>query len=449
MKKENNPVWRFFASVKLALFTLFILATASIIGTIIPQNKEVSFYVQQFGESWARIFQVLDFQDMYHSWWFLGLLGLFSLNLIICTLERLPNVWRMMVQDNLSTDPSRLEKMGNRKTFKTAEPQDSSATSVQNILSKAGWKTRQANKDDGILLFSQKGAWTRLGVYMVHLSILIIFVGAIIGARFGYKGSVMIAEATGHDQIYLFDGANTPVPLGFQVRCNFFTVDYYDNGQPKEYRSDLEVIDNGQPVLSKMIEVNDPLEYKGFTFYQSSYQALDNDFLTTIENTTTNATRQFSLPPRKKFAWKEEGLSFGIVNISRSQKFGKYRFKIWFSDDKASPSEFWVEEEAPVFIERPEATYSFTIKQRYATGLQVAKDPGVWTVYAGCTLMLFGLYVAFFLSHRRIWAFITPSDGGTKVLVSGTTQKNKFGFEKEFESLAERFRQSGKFDAAT
>ena len=29
------------------------------------------------------------------------------------------------------------------------------------------------------------------------------------------------------------------------------------------------------------------------------------------------------------------------------------------------------------------------------TGLQVAKDPGVWVVWLGCTLMMVGIYVAF------------------------------------------------------
>ena len=36
-------VWAFFASVKLALFTFFILAITSIIGTVIPQGKEMDF----------------------------------------------------------------------------------------------------------------------------------------------------------------------------------------------------------------------------------------------------------------------------------------------------------------------------------------------------------------------------------------------------------------------
>ncbi|MDR4506409.1 MAG: cytochrome c biogenesis protein ResB [Candidatus Scalindua sp.] len=39
----------------------------------------------------------------------------------------------------------------------------------------------------------------------------------------------------------------------------------------KDFKSKLRIIDNGNTVLSKTIEVNDPLKYGGYVFYQSSY----------------------------------------------------------------------------------------------------------------------------------------------------------------------------------
>ena len=72
----------------------------------------------------------------------------------------------------------------------------------------------------------------------------------------------------------------------------------------------------------------------------------------------------------------------------------------------------------------------------YATGLQVAKDPGVWWVYIGCGLMLFGLYVAFFMSHRRIWVLVTDNDKGSAIVLSGSANKNRPGFENVFDKLA-------------
>ena len=39
------------------------------------------FYTERYGLARARFFELLDLGDMYNSWWFLGLLALFCLNL--------------------------------------------------------------------------------------------------------------------------------------------------------------------------------------------------------------------------------------------------------------------------------------------------------------------------------------------------------------------------------
>jgi cytochrome c biogenesis protein len=63
------------------------------------------------------------------------------------------------------------------------------------------------------------------------------------------------------------------------------------------------------------------------------------------------------------------------------------------------------------------------------TGLQVRKDPGVWIVYAGCLTMLFGLYGAFFLSHKKIWVLVKDNKNRALVMVAATSNKNRISFE--------------------
>ena len=50
-----------------------------------------------------------------------------------------------------------------------------------------------------------------------------------------------------------------------------FRFRYVAEGMPKDYFSDLEVVEDGRVVLAKTIEVNDPLHYGGYHFYQSDY----------------------------------------------------------------------------------------------------------------------------------------------------------------------------------
>ena len=447
MKQKNNQFVELFASVKLALFVLFMLASTSILGTVIPQNEPLEKYVQNYGENWANLFQVLDLDDMYGSWWFTTLLVLLSVNLIVCTLKRLPHVWHTVVQDNLQTPPERLMKMGQRKTFESSASVQEAMAAARQVMKTDSSRMQEQTDDDSALLFFQKGAWTRLGVYAVHLSILIIFVGAIIGSTYGYKGFVTIPANTGATQIYEF-GTNKAIPLDFTLVCKKFMIEFYRNGMPKEYKSDLVVIDKGREVYSKSIEVNDPLSYKGLTFYQASYQTLDQLFVD-LKNNQSGATSGLELKPRQKNQWEDEEVSVGLLNVKGPDTRGNYRFKIWFSDGQDSPSTFWLDLNSTATIERAKTTYDLTLSQHYATGLQVTKDPGVWYVYAGCTLMLLGIMVTFFLSHRRVWIYIKKNNNGTQLYLCGHSNKNKIEFEKKFNALADKLANQQIFSSST
>ena len=117
--QNNNSIWQFFASVKLALVTLFLIAVTSIIGTVIPQKEAAEFYISRYGPKTAQFFAILDIPDMYNSWWFLALLFLLAFNLIICSIDRFPAVWKQVTADGLALPPERLQKMSNRLTWTT------------------------------------------------------------------------------------------------------------------------------------------------------------------------------------------------------------------------------------------------------------------------------------------------------------------------------------------
>lgn len=435
--KKNNPLWSFFASVKLALFTLITLAVTSIIGTIIPQKENFAFYAGKYGESTAKFFQVLNIPDMYNSWWFLALLSLLSINLIICSFDRFPGVLKQIKADNLSMPLARIERMNQKSTWSSDQSQSSTIETLKQKMDGKGWKTKARETHEGTLLFSQKGAWSRTGVYLVHTSILVIFIGAIIGTLLGFKGSVLIYEGSATDKIYPFEKGKS-IDLGFTVRCDKFEIEYYKNGMPKDYRSELTVLENGKEVYQTPIEVNSPMTYKGITFYQSSYDGTDArggiNFILDVTNLDSGKKKSFITPFQKQTGWEEEGLRFGIINAEQTRQQRIARMKVWFNDELSPPSTFWMKAGTSATIERKEAKYLFEAKQMYATGLQVAKDPGVWFVYFGCGLMLIGLYIAFFLSHKRVWLFITKEDKPT-VLIAGSANKNRVGFEKQFLEL--------------
>jgi cytochrome c biogenesis protein len=430
--QKHNSIWQFFASVKLALVTISLLAVTSIIGTVIPQKKPPEFYAGEYGEQMARLFYVLDIPDMYNSWWFISLLALLSLNLIICSLDRFPAAWKQITADGLARPTDRLATMSTSTGWQVATDVNTTADRLAERLRSGGWKPSRKTEDGQTMLFCQKGAWTRTGAYIVHVSILIIFLGGVIGAIGGFKGSMVIPETMERDRVALF-GTQSFRDLGFTVRCNNFFVDFYPNGTPKDYVSSLTVIEDDREVLTREIRVNHPLKYRGITFYQSSYQSFQ-DFLITIENTAADRRESFIVDFQKQERWPDEGLRFGVIN-ARAMGQSVVSSKLWISDDRTPPVTVWLDKADTAEIQLGERTYVVGARQMYATGLQVAKDPGVWWVYVGCSLMLIGLYIAFFTSHRRLWVLVSAADKGATVLLAGSANKNRPGFAQTMREL--------------
>jgi cytochrome c biogenesis protein len=430
--------WDFFSSVKLAIFTLCALAATSIIGTIIPQGESAAFYVQKFGVKTAHFFQILDIPDMYYSWWFLGLLGMLSTNLVICSLDRFPSVWKIITADNLAIAPDRVEKMSNCSQWEFGTNK-LDQIDLAALLKRNGWTATSKKLGSNELFFSQKGRWSRGGVYIVHLSILLIFAGAVIGHFFGFKGSVMVPELSSTQKAFAYKNAGS-LDFGFEVRCNLFTIEFYDNGVPKEYKSSLSILENGQEVLTREIEVNSPLTYKGITFYQSSYQGYQ-DFVLSITENGSGDSKQFIIPFQQQMSWEDKGLHFGIVN---AEAIGQrvVRSKVWIKAGEHPATVEWLSDNDKTTFTDGVKNYSLSAKQMYSTGLQVAKDPGVWVVYLGCGIMLLGLYIAFFMSHQRIWLYKKNDSSVPQLLLSGSANKNKMAFAQVFSKLKNSIEQA-------
>ena len=81
------------ASVALAIPLLVLIAAATILGTVIPQGKNVALESSLPG--WVHgLNATLQLNDIFHSWWYLSLLALLGISLLAITIKRVPAVWR-------------------------------------------------------------------------------------------------------------------------------------------------------------------------------------------------------------------------------------------------------------------------------------------------------------------------------------------------------------------
>ena len=440
-KRNESPmdrVWSFFTSLKLAIFVIIILAIASIVGTIIEQNQPIDKYRQIYTDGAIRIFETLSLFDMYHSWWFLLLLVLFTVNLICCTVDRLPRVVRIVRNPKTTLDGNLEKSLTLVDRWKKKGDLSALAETYRTAMGGAFARPRVTENSGTFHLYAEKGVVSRFGVYVTHISIIIIFLGAIIGNVIGFKGYANIVEGESVRMIPTRGGTNH-VDLGFSVRCNKFWVEYYPNGQPKEYASDLSVIENGREVLRKTIEVNDPLRYKGVWFYQSSYGAAGASTVTvSVRNPDGSGRETFSLSPGQSAEISGYGKIRAVDYRNDFQGLGPGLLVV-LEKPGGQPAQFWLLKAFPEFDrQRQDTRYlSFAgLNEIFYTGLQVARDPGVNIVWVGCALMVIGIIIAFFLSHQRLWVRLSrASDGRVEVVLAGSTNKNRLAFEKKFEKI--------------
>ena len=266
---------------------LLTIAVASIAGTLIPQNESIPFYLTKYGEPVYRIFSTLDIFDMYNSWWFHSLLVLLTANIVVCSVDRLPGTWKAVFPKSSTPNPSKFRNLMNKETFESRLSLDALTESCRKLVAGgfAGGGIQQTS--EGFFILGEKGRWTRFGVYAVHLSIILLLVGALIGSMFGFDGYVNIAEGEAVSAVKLRNSGGFQ-KLDFQLRCDAFKVTFYPSGSPKEYRSSMTVIEQGKSVLHKEIIVNSPLRYKGINIFQSSYGQVSPDrvVLSLIDNAT-------------------------------------------------------------------------------------------------------------------------------------------------------------------
>ena len=424
------------------MVVLLTVAVASIAGTLIPQNKSPQEYIAAFGRPLYRVFYTLDLFDMYYSWWFQALLLLLTLNIVVCSIDRFPKTWKVVFPKERSTNPARFRNLMTREVLDSALSLEALKEGCRKLVpGNVGGGIQKT--PDGFFILGEKGRWTRFGVYAVHLSVILLLVGAVIGSLYGFDGYVNIAEGESVSAVRLRNNEQMQ-KLGFELRCDDFNVSFYPSGLPKEYRSSLTVLEGGTPVLHKDIIVNSPLRYKGINIFQSSYGQLPSDraelsFTSSATGKTYTQKAVVGLPV-------ELPENLGVLVLKgyrdaadfRGQNIGAaFVGELTTSDGKTEdillPLEF------PSFDKMRKGAVVISVSSyepRYYTGLQVTRDPGVWVVYSGFIMLILGCFVTFFTSHQHLFVEVVQKKGKCRVTVSGSANKNKLGMEHEVKRIA-------------
>ena len=484
----SEKIWKFLSSVKLAVVLLIILAIVSVIGTLIAQNEAPEQYLREYSQATVNLFETIGFFDMYHTWWFVFLLFLLTANLTVCTLDRFPHTWKIITAPLKPITDEGLKALPFKKDITFKGGTDKAEERAAKALAAHGYRFIESREGATTQLITQKGVYSRFGVYITHVSILLVFTGALIGAFFGFKAFLNLPEGEASKFVYLRNepmwdrimatlgiaaspvipspqGGVPAMPLGYFVRCDSFDVDYYldaagiPTGMPSEYHSTLSIFDlNGQKIFDKRIRVNDPLTHHGVTFYQSSYGTIPDRkgkvILKIIPKNNPSEGETITLEPEQAIYVRSIDRTIRVLNFApygvRDPATGQVTFYRSENDEFVNPTvELGVYQGTkPLYktlvmkheAREPFMPENYVIKfvelwgARY-TGLQVTKDPGVWVVYTGFVLLCIGPLIAFFGSHKKLWVRIQDQKGQAVVTVAGSANRNRLGFEREFNRI--------------
>ncbi len=255
--KRRFTAIQFLAKVKTAVVIILIIIISSIAGTVIRQNLAENDYIKIYGKFLGNFILATDLNNVYHSWWFTSLLVLLILSISLCSYRKLINNFKNIFFPNLD---SKIISYDHKLTVKG--PVSKVFEGLSGLFRRNQFKITYKRAQNSIILQFQKNILNALGSNITQLSIIIILIGASIGAIFGYKYNA---------KIFIRQAVKIP-RTDISFRLDKFTVDFYkDSNRPKLYRSDISVIDKDGNITKKVIEVNKPLNHRGIHFYQSSY----------------------------------------------------------------------------------------------------------------------------------------------------------------------------------
>lgn len=305
MKLKQTRIWKFFSSVKLAIWLLAIIAVLSLVGTFIPQNEDPAFYIQRFGSAGYNFLLQSGLAGIYSAWWFILFLVLLSLNLSVCLLNRISFKARLM--GTLISHLSILVILagalmgmffGEKGYIKINEAQTINSFESKGKIVSPGFSLRlddfiyeeQVDPKEKLLVYSKDK--TLLGEFPVFLDkefelnnslklkilrfipdfSMNLATKEVVSRSNAPRNPAIELELKGKDAVAKTFWAFANYPDMHQEVSKDFTFVYrWAMRRPKDFISKVTIIKEGRELLSQDIRVNHPLRFGGYAFFQSSY----------------------------------------------------------------------------------------------------------------------------------------------------------------------------------
>ncbi len=261
MKKIVN----FLRSMRFGILLMAMIAACSVVGSVIPQGREVAWYAQNYTQihSWLL---TLGLDHVFQGWFFIALLVLLCLNLSLCSLVRV----RSLAKDGG-------ELIARTASLPTAEKLD--AAGLEKLRSYL-LSQRCREHTYGESRVYSKNLFGRYGSFITHLAILLT---VIFGAAALYTPTVTDRSCLPGESLVMDDGTAIAVQ-SFHIENEEGELDY---------ESVLRVtLPDGRVSEWTPVSVNHPLSFGHYKVYQQTYGTAGT---MTVRNTQSGGEDRFTV----------------------------------------------------------------------------------------------------------------------------------------------------------
>lgn len=478
-------VWRQLTSMRTALILLFLLALASVPGSLFPQRGTSPLRVNQFLRDNPGVGEILDrfyMFDVFASPWFGAIYLLLFTSLAGCVIPRLKVHW----QEIRSLPPEAPKNLNRLPVYESWESTDSKTQVLDRTeiaWKKSGWRVRRGPD----WISAERGYARETGNLLFHFALLGILVAVGLGGATGYRGTVIVREDAGFANNVTqydtftpgrnFDSANLP-PFSFVL--NNFEADFQrggmQNGASRMFLADVTYKENpnSEPKQTR-IEVNSPLRLSGSTVYlvghgyapefvirnsagdiiwQDAVVFLPQDgtFTSTgvikIPDTTPQIGIQgfflptlsddFTFGPRSEFPAPDRPAAFlsawvGDLGLDNGIPQSVYRLDTTNMQqlglEDLLPGETWT-------LPQGYGTLEFVGFKRWAS-FAIAEDNGKIPALIASILAIAGLSMSLLIPRRRAWLRVsgTSDQSTTSCEVAGLAKTEAPGLREEISKL--------------
>lgn len=487
-----RQAWREYRSMRTALVLLVVLAAASILGSLFPQEGLSPQRVDQYftdHPALAPVLERLGMFDVFGSAWYMAIYLALLGALVACLVPRTRALVRV-----LRSRPPRggdLARYRTRASFQTPAAPDQAMAAARRVLRRNRFRLASHEGE----LAGEKGFLREAASMLFHVSLLVLLIGLAYGKGYGYRGQAAIVEGetwanarVGYDSFSpgRFFGPERLAP--FQLRLDDFTNSFYANNTPRAFVSHLTALDlNGHELQSQRVAPNRPMTVDGVRIFQSDYGYVPvvrvqgkngKDLVAAQEVLTlrdpasewstgavrvTRASPQVGLeltmftgletapncPGGAPFCNDPRLVRPVLVVLAYQGDLQANRAQSVFTLDR---SRLELLGDRPLLLGPGQSrklangmVVSFTGLKQYSV-FTLARDPGVPVVAVAAGLLLLGLVPSLYVTRRRVWVRAAPDGaGGTRVELAGLALQGKAAFEGELARLAQQV-QRGTLD---